>query len=206
MPTIGWFKPQAARRAEELRVTEAEHAAVARVEPVALARRRRREPEDRRVQPHAAGRAVELRVAEAEHAAVAGDEPVAVPARRRRHADDRLVELLGRRSSRGTARRRTRTRRRRRRTASSPDRVGRRARRRGSALASAAAGRAARVGQVAERDQLTGARRDPVAGAARPPAAPPTCDPEQRQHRLDGVARARGRVGVAVTADVVRGA
>ena len=61
---------EAAGRAVEARVAEAEHAAVRREQPVAAPGPRRGHRDDRLVQVGAAHRAVEARVAEAEHAAV----------------------------------------------------------------------------------------------------------------------------------------
>ena len=64
--------------AEEVRVAEAEHAAVGRGHPVALALFRCGHVDDRLIELDVAGRSVELRVAEREDAAVGGDQPVAL--------------------------------------------------------------------------------------------------------------------------------
>ena len=77
MPTIGAVQAQPARRTEEARVAEGEDAAVGRDQPVAVARRRRRELDDRLVQAGTAGRAEEPGAAEREDAAAAVDSPVA---------------------------------------------------------------------------------------------------------------------------------
>ena len=92
MPTIGWLSLIAAGRAVEVRVAEAEDAAVARDEPVAVTGRCRRHADDRAVERDVPGRAEVRRISRGEHAAVGRDTPGALPARRGGHADDRCVE------------------------------------------------------------------------------------------------------------------
>ena len=87
MPSTGKLRCIAPVEPKNARVAEAEHAAVPREEPVALARSRRRDRVDRLRERDAAGRAVEVRVAEAEHAAVGADHPVAAAIARARRAD-----------------------------------------------------------------------------------------------------------------------
>src|SRR6266851_2189956 len=82
----GLVEMHGAGGAEEAGVAEGKHPAVARHEPVPLPRRRRRHPDDRRVQPQVPGRAEEPGVAEGKHPAVGRHEPVPVPRRRGRHA------------------------------------------------------------------------------------------------------------------------
>ena len=171
-----------------------------RVQPVALARWRRREPEHRRVEAQPAGRSVEPRVAEAEHPAVAGDEPVALPALGRRHPDDRLVEpqVAGRPVESGVAEREHAA-------VPTEEPVSLARRMPGDADdrgVQADPDHAAGVRQVAEREELTRAGRDPITGGSDRDAR---CNlhAQVRKHRLDGGAGARRRVRVTVAADVV---
>ena len=80
-------------RAVERRVTEREDPAVGRDQPVAVARRGRRDADDRAVQVHRTRRTVERRITEREDPTVGRDQPVAVTRRRRRDPDDRTIQM-----------------------------------------------------------------------------------------------------------------
>ena len=111
-----------------------------------------------------AGGAVEHGIAEAEDPAVGSDEPVALAGDRRRHADDRLVEpqVAGRPVEAGGAEGEHASV-----PAQEPVPLARRVP--GEAddrsVQSLPDG-AARVGQIAERDDLAQSGRDPVAGGS----------------------------------------
>ena len=76
MLTTGRFKRIPPVEPKNRRVAEREDAAVARDQPVAATRRRRRHPDDRLVELHPTRGAIELRVPVGEHAPIGRDDPI----------------------------------------------------------------------------------------------------------------------------------